>query len=245
MKQKGFTLIELLVVIAIIAVLMGILLPALSRVREQAKRTRCGANLKQMGLGLSLYADAEDGWLPENDDALHPYTAFRGDKHFADGPNGSTPLKLGLLYSTKLIVEPRIFYCPSGTVDLYKFKNYNDPSPWGTLPQRYNTEEGMNQWVRVGYSYYPQSRKKEGGYPQVAKKYVDLNPNKTCVTDTLWTKKNLSHVSGNRPTGLNALFGDGHVRFSVTEAAFADELWGGSVRPGSEEFQKILDLLRP
>jgi hypothetical protein len=198
-----------------------------------------------MGLGLSLYADAEDGWLPENDDPLHPYTAFRGDKHFADGPNGSTPLKLGLLYSTKLITEPRIFYCLSCRIDWLKFKNYNNPSPWGTLPQVYNTQEGNNQWVRVGYSYYPQSRKKEGGYPQVAEKYIDLHPNKTCVTDAMWTKDKLSHVSGNRPTGIYALFGDGHVRFCVTAAAFADELWEGTIRPESEEFRKILDLLEP
>lgn len=53
---RGFTLIELLVVIAIIALLLAILMPALSRAKEQAKKTRCQANLKQIGLAMHLYA---------------------------------------------------------------------------------------------------------------------------------------------------------------------------------------------
>jgi prepilin-type N-terminal cleavage/methylation domain-containing protein/prepilin-type processing-associated H-X9-DG protein len=53
---RGFTLIELLVVIAVIAVLMAILLPALSRAKEQAKATRCAANLKQIGIAMHAYA---------------------------------------------------------------------------------------------------------------------------------------------------------------------------------------------
>ena len=63
-KRQGFTLIELLVVIAIIALLMGILMPALRMVREQARRQVCTSRIRQQLLAIIMYAGENDSKLP-------------------------------------------------------------------------------------------------------------------------------------------------------------------------------------
>lgn len=80
MKRKGFTLIELLVVIAIIAILASILFPVFARARENARRTSCASNLKQIGLGFMQYTQDYDEKFPPavisaaaNVSATNPY----------------------------------------------------------------------------------------------------------------------------------------------------------------------------
>lgn len=92
MNRKGFTLIELLVVIAIIAILAAILFPVFQKVRENARRTSCLSNEKQLGLALTQYTQDADENLPNGNDGtgsgwaqqIYPYVKSVGAYHCPD-----------------------------------------------------------------------------------------------------------------------------------------------------------------
>ena len=99
-STRGFTLIELLVVIAIIAILAAILFPVFAQAREKARQTTCLSNLRQVGLGLQMYAQDYDEVLP---------TSSNGESHFAD-PKAPTNFLSALIPYSK---SKQIFVCPT------------------------------------------------------------------------------------------------------------------------------------
>jgi len=125
-RSKGFTLVELLVVIGIIALLISILLPALSRARWQAQTVSCAARMRDIVLAVTMYANENRGALPpyagdngQSTFALNSYSsqfntlyqvAFNSSSTFAVNDPGAL---LGRVWRTNYLKTSKVFTCPS------------------------------------------------------------------------------------------------------------------------------------
>jgi len=155
--RRGFTLIELLVVIAIISILMAILLPALNRVKDQARETRCRANLRQYALAGRMYSDDNDYEFPYSFKWLYNVGGVNCNWHDAKNNLDRNPQLAGDLWDYLKGLD--IHLCPTFDVVArarscsrcfgnpipvepqygYTMNSYLHGDAWGSVPQQYRT----------------------------------------------------------------------------------------------------------
>jgi prepilin-type N-terminal cleavage/methylation domain-containing protein len=168
--KRGFTLVELLVVIAIIALLLSILMPAMQKVREQSRSLVCKANMRQLGMGMQLYAESNNGnsmdmkflvvgeyWISQ----LMPYLGKASGQYDA-----KQKLKVGICPSTKMTDPTDVNMNIKGTAN----------QAW-----RYTGAEGsygLNHWLIPGYYVDDPARnwsKKYSTVPSSVPSFGDCN----------------------------------------------------------------------
>ncbi len=172
----AFTLVDLLVSMAIIAVLISLLLPSLSGVREATRRVICKSNLRQIGLGAEMYRDDWNGSLPPTES--DPQGAGRATPSpqntiiVRENAIGAPFDGLGILFSSEYLNAPKVFYCPS----------HHGLNPYANYAAVWHEDQGK---IVVNYQYRGAARFEAGQLERL-----------TLVTDGLATRSDYSHTVG-------------------------------------------------
>jgi hypothetical protein len=188
-RRGGFTLIDVLVSIAVIAVLIAILLPSISMVRESARKVICSSDMRQLGVGLSMFSEDNRGLLPESVylEEITSRQAYPTMPHLMDtvrtDADEFAPREwgnwdgLGVLFAQAYINAPGVYYCPS-----HRGSNMEiDATPrWGSTDTR--TLVSNYQFRGVG--------------PEGERELFRIGNNAALVTDTLRSFDELNHEDG-------------------------------------------------
>lgn len=171
----AFTLLELLIVIAIIVILASMLLPALSKAKKHAQKSVCVANLKQIGLGITLYSSDNNGYLPYQEGGATTTMML----WYKTRPTG-----LGHLYENGYLSSKESYFCPANqnsTDAIAKLSVWD--SNWG-VSDRYLNSSYMTRYDyfnHIGYTL-------KGGWPTPlgapVLKLRDMN--KRILTSDVW-----------------------------------------------------------